>query len=63
MLRSDLIKHVDYKGAGKRSLAKLSEILTLFEEFGHDVLVMVGCFDFLCDMRSGIFQVFCNEKF
>lgn len=44
----------------ERSVAELSGILTLFKEFRHDVLVMVGCFYFFCDMRSGIFQVFCN---
>lgn len=37
-----------------------SSQLTLFKELGHDVLVMVGCFYFFCNMRSGIFQVFCK---
>jgi len=58
-LRSDPIRLVDYKG-GCKQRAKENDILTLFKEFRHDVLVMVGCFYFFCNVRSGIFQVFCN---
>lgn len=37
-----------------------SGALTLFKELCHDMLVVVGGFDFLCDVRSGILQVLCN---
>lgn len=65
MLQSSPIKHVDYKGGCKRAVkggnpAVPRDMLTLFKEFRHDVLVMISCFHFFCDMRSGVFQVFCN---
>lgn len=46
----------------RESRAKQNDILTLLKQFRHDVLVVVGCFDFFRDMRSGIFQVFCNAN-
>ena len=38
------------------------KLLTLFEQLRHDVLVVVGCFDFFRDVRSRIFQVLCNAN-
>lgn len=65
MRRSNPIKHAGYKrgcnqGAVERSVAKQNGILTLFKQFRHDLLVMVGCFYFFSDVSSGIFQVFCD---
>lgn len=36
--------------------------LTLFKEFSHDVLVMLGSLYFFRNVCSGISQVFCNKK-
>lgn len=64
MLQSSPIKHADSrggKGGGvERKLAQQNDILTLFKELRHDVLVMVGRLDFFCNVRPGIFQVFCD---
>lgn len=43
----------------ERKLAQRNDILTLFKQLCHDVLVMVGCLDFFCNMGPSIFQVFC----
>jgi len=55
MLPSDRIKPVDNKegynrAGGGGGLAKQKDILTLFKEFRHDVLVVVSCFYFFSNM-------------
>ncbi|TNN42612.1 hypothetical protein EYF80_047199 [Liparis tanakae] len=50
-LRSDPIRLVDDKG-GCRRRAREDDTLTLFKELRHDVLVVVGRFDFFCDSCS-----------